>query len=324
MKNSTKLAFSFALLGSVVAAQADMSMYDSAATGPFKWSAKVGSGSAANGTMGGGHLNPTNDGFNSAESTPSTNPIERSWFYWKKGTSTEFALNTTTSSNSIFISEDTGVVGANVSRTLVVNQKDTGTGSQILQFTIKSTLIPGVINNTDVGASKAQLKYEWSIRNISTSAQAFSFYYMGDLMSTINGSSGNGDDKYETVLGGVGQSTVRTKISSTNASSSTIPTIYVTAWSASNLVANGEYSVGATPATRTKFTDTTASAALLNNLATPVTGNGALAYQYDLNLAAGASTNGVVWLGYNTVPEPASVAAIGLGLVALLARKRKK
>lgn len=312
----------------VMAAQADMGFFQGTASGTYGWSSTVGSGSASNSSIGGGHFNPTNDGFRSNESSPATNPIEKSWFYWRKGTSNiEVGLNSTQSSNSILQSEDTTQVGMNTTRSLVVNQKDPGTGSQILQFTITCSVVPvGAVSQTDPGSSKANLIYDWSIKNISTSSQAFSFYYMGDLMATRNGSSGNADDTLSLINGGIGQKLMRAMISSpqgVGTGTGTIPTIYVTAFSQANAVSNAEFDAGTTPLIRTKMTDSVASAALTGSTAN-VTGNVALGIQYDLNLAAGATTSGRVTLGYNVVPEPGTVLPLVAGVAALVLRRNRR
>lgn len=237
----------------------------------------------------------------------------------------EFAVNSSQSSNAVNQSEQTTTALLNVPRTMVTNHKDAGTGSQVFQVTITATLIPvGAINQTDPGASRAAYKYDWSVKNISTTNQSLSFYGMGDLMATRNGSSGNADDTLTLDAGGIGQKYLRGKISSpqgVGSGTGTIPTIYYSAVSDIN-VTNAEFSAGTTPAARTKMTDTLAST--LSGSTSNVTGNVGLAIQYDMTLAAGASQSGTVYLGYNAVPEPGSMMAIAAGIAGLVARKRKK
>ncbi|MBL8087892.1 MAG: hypothetical protein JNM85_07460 [Chthonomonas sp.] len=295
MIRNTKLALSIVLLGSAFAANADLLFYDSAAPGPYKWCNRVVTGTG--GSQGIQTFNATNDGFISLENW---NCFEKAWFQWKKGGGAELPVNGSTFST--LESEETTQVGANVTRTIVVSQRDPGFGNKILETTLVFKLVPVSVDNTNPGLSKAYLQCDWTVKNISTSAQSFSTYALADMYSTISGIGGNSDDTCSVVSGGIGQNNLRVSWSSPSVANS--PTVYFDV-TGSNLIAAGEISSGVTPPVRTKLTDS-ASDTLSGAMTGGSSNNWAAGIQYNHNLAIGQSTSGRFRYGYNVLPSTVS------------------
>jgi len=160
---------------------------------------------------------------------------------------------------------------------------------------------------TGSSATKSALQIDWTVRNLHTAALTTNFYAFMDLNgpnasgnTNDTGSYSNGAFKF------VGQ-TKPAEFASFVASGMT-PTAY---------------EMNLASALKTKLTNSSADT-LSNSVVDGGPGKDlAAAFQYTLALNAGEAKNGRMVVGYNAVPEPGTLLALGAALGGFAARRRR-